>query len=172
MICPFRHQTDTDSVLFGVQNKHHLNDFCFDEGFAWFWWLIFVFLHAQQNMSFVIITINMLTYISNYSIQNWITTTLICITSPVLGCHKLYLVVVILFSNIIHEQNSSNIILNNNTYTGFCIHVLCWRPPQKALAYLAGGSRCTGTRTCQFEYRRRHKIFNTLFPAYRTKDVS
>ena len=43
----------------------------------------------------------------------------------------------ILFSNIIHEQDTYNTILTNNAYPGYCIDVLCWRPPEKALAYLA-----------------------------------
>ena len=47
-------------------------------------------------------------------------------------------VVVTLFSNIIHEQNTSNTNLTNKAYPGYCKHVLCWRPPEKALAYLAG----------------------------------
>ena len=49
-------------------------------------------------------------------------------------------VVVTLFSNIIHEQNRSNTNLTNKAYPGYCKHVLCWRPPEKALAYLAGGN--------------------------------
>ena len=31
-----------------------------------------------------------------------------------------------------------NRILTNNAYPGQCIHILCWRPPEKALPYLAG----------------------------------
>ena len=49
--------------------------------------------------------------------------------------------VVTLFSNIIHEQNTSNTNLTNKAYPGYCKHVLCWRPPEKALAYLAGGNK-------------------------------
>ena len=48
---------------------------------------------------------------------------------------------VTLFSNIIHEQNTSNTNLTNKAYPGYCKHVLCWRPPEKALAYLAGGNK-------------------------------
>ena len=50
-------------------------------------------------------------------------------------------VVVTLFSNIIHEQNTSNTNLTNKAYPGYCKHVLCWRPPEKVLAYLAGGNK-------------------------------
>ena len=51
-------------------------------------------------------------------------------------------VVVILFSNIIHEQNTSNTNLTNKAHPGYYKHVLCWRPPEKkALAYLTGGSK-------------------------------
>ena len=50
-------------------------------------------------------------------------------------------VVVTSFSNIIHEQNTSNTNLTNKAYPGYCKHVLCWRPPEKALAYLAGGNK-------------------------------
>ena len=53
-------------------------------------------------------------------------------------CHVV--VVVTLFSNMIHEQNISNANLTNKSYSGYCKHVLCWRPPEKALAYLAGGN--------------------------------
>ena len=49
-------------------------------------------------------------------------------------------VVVTLFSNIIHEQNTSNTNLTNKAYPGYCKHVLCWRPPEKAVAYLSGGN--------------------------------
>ena len=49
-------------------------------------------------------------------------------------------VVVTLFSNMIHEQNTSNTNLTNKAYPGYCKDVLCWRPPEKALAYLAGGN--------------------------------
>ena len=41
-----------------------------------------------------------------------------------------------LFPNIIHEQNTSNSNLTDKAYPGYCKHVLCWRPPEKALAYL------------------------------------
>ena len=34
-------------------------------------------------------------------------------------------VVVTLFSNIIHEQNTSNTNLTNKAYPGYCKHVLC-----------------------------------------------
>ena len=46
-------------------------------------------------------------------------------------------VVVTLFSNIIHYQNTPNANLSNKDYPRYCKHVLCWRPPEKALAYLA-----------------------------------
>ena len=48
-------------------------------------------------------------------------------------------VVVTLFSSIIHEQNTSNTNLTNKAYPGFCKRVLCWRPPEKALSYQSGG---------------------------------
>ena len=50
-------------------------------------------------------------------------------------------VVVTLFSNMIHEQNTSYTNLTNKAYPGYCKHVLCWRPAEKALAYLAGGNK-------------------------------
>ena len=60
---------------------------------------------------------------------------------PVYATWSIPLVVVVtLFSNIIHEQNTSNTNLTNKVYPGYCKHVLCWRPPEKALAYLAGGN--------------------------------
>ena len=43
-------------------------------------------------------------------------------------------VVVTLFSNIIHEQNTSNTHLTNKAYPGYCKHVLFWRPPEKSLS--------------------------------------
>ena len=46
-------------------------------------------------------------------------------------------VVVTLFSNIIHEQNTSNTNLTNKAYPRYCKYVFCWRPTEKALAYLA-----------------------------------
>ena len=49
-------------------------------------------------------------------------------------------VAVTLFSNIIHEQNTSNTHLTNKAYPGYCKHVLRRRPPEKAVAYLAGGN--------------------------------
>ena len=48
-------------------------------------------------------------------------------------------VVVTIFSNMIHEKNTSNTNLTNKAYAGYCKHVLCWTPPEKVLAYLAGG---------------------------------
>ena len=48
----------------------------------------------------------------------------------------LVVVVVTLFSNIIHEQNTSNTNLTNKAYPGYCKHVLCWRPPEKAYEML------------------------------------
>ena len=33
--------------------------------------------------------------------------------------------VVIVFSNIVHEQNIYNTILTNNAYPGYCKRVLC-----------------------------------------------
>ena len=54
-------------------------------------------------------------------------------------------VVVTLFSNIIHEQNTSNTNLTHKAYPGYCKHVLCWRPPEKALAYLAA-TTCSGSK--------------------------
>ena len=51
------------------------------------------------------------------------------------GPHIDYInVVVTLFSNIIHEQNTSNTNLTNKAYPGYCKHVLCWRPPKKSLS--------------------------------------
>ena len=40
---------------------------------------------------------------------------------------KVVVVVVTLFSNTIHEQNTSNTNLTNKAYPGYCKHVLCWR---------------------------------------------
>ena len=51
-------------------------------------------------------------------------------------------------SNFIFPHNTwtryiqYNRILTDNAYPGYCIHVLCWRSPEKALAYLAGHLRC------------------------------
>ena len=56
-------------------------------------------------------------------------------------CHHYVVVVVVtLFSNIIHEQNTSNTNMTNKAYPGYYKQVLCWRPPKNALAYPAGGS--------------------------------
>ena len=49
--------------------------------------------------------------------------------------------VVALSSNITYEQNTSNTHLTNKAYPGYCKHVLCWMPPEKALDYLAGNLR-------------------------------
>ena len=59
--------------------------------------------------------------------------------------HGYVVVVVTLFSNIIHEQNTSNTNLTNKAYPGYCKHALCWRPPEKALAYLAGSNNVVST---------------------------
>ena len=65
----------------------------------------------------------------------------IWVTSWFTSCVNVHNVVVVtLFSNIIHEQNTSDTNLTNKAYPGYCKHVLCWRPPEKALAYLAGGN--------------------------------
>ena len=48
--------------------------------------------------------------------------------------YNLLVVVVIFFSNIVHEQNTSNTNLTNKAYPGYCEHVLCWRPPEKSLS--------------------------------------
>ena len=64
-------------------------------------------------------------------------------THMTLNFHQVVLIVT-LFSNIIHE-NTYNTIVNNNAYQGYCKHVLWWRPLEKALAYLAGGSKTGGT---------------------------
>ena len=61
-------------------------------------------------------------------------------------------VVVTLFSNIIQEQNTSNTNLTNKAYPGYCKHVLCWRPPEKALAFLAGGSGPKFANMCCWYY--------------------
>ena len=48
-------------------------------------------------------------------------------------------------SNFIFQHNTwSKYIktnLTNEAYPGYCKHVLCWRPPEKAWAYLAGGNK-------------------------------
>ena len=49
---------------------------------------------------------------------------------------KIVIVVVTIFFNITHEQNTSNTNLTNKAYPGYCKHVWYWRPPEKALAYL------------------------------------
>ena len=48
-------------------------------------------------------------------------------------CHMFHLVVT-LFSNIIHEQNTSNTNLTNKAYPGYCKHVFMLKATRKSLS--------------------------------------